>query len=186
MENGIMFQYFEWNLPNDGQLWNKLKADAEHLSQIGVTAVWIPSPCKGASQNDVGYGIYDIYDLGEFNQKGTVRTKYGTKQELQDMIDELHIHKISVYMDTVMNHKAGADYTEKFMVQEVDPEDRTKVLTEPYEIEGWTGFDFVNRNNVYSDFKWHWFHFSGVDFNAANKKVQFIKLSEMAKTGVRR
>ena len=24
MKNGIMMQYFEWNLPNDGQFWNKL------------------------------------------------------------------------------------------------------------------------------------------------------------------
>ncbi|QWP24873.1 hypothetical protein J5W81_02880 [Akkermansia muciniphila] len=28
MKNGIMMQYFEWNLPNDGQFWNKLKEDA--------------------------------------------------------------------------------------------------------------------------------------------------------------
>ena len=42
MKNGIMMQYFEWNLPNDGQFWNKLKEDAPHLEEIGVTAVWIP------------------------------------------------------------------------------------------------------------------------------------------------
>ena len=42
MKNGIMMQYFEWNLPNDGQFWNKLKEDAPHLEEMGVTAVWIP------------------------------------------------------------------------------------------------------------------------------------------------
>ena len=25
--------------------------------------------------------VYDMYDLGEFNQKNTIRTKYGTKDE---------------------------------------------------------------------------------------------------------
>lgn len=25
MENGVMMQYFEWNLPNDGNLWKQLK-----------------------------------------------------------------------------------------------------------------------------------------------------------------
>ena len=25
MENGVMMQYFEWNLPNDGMLWKRLK-----------------------------------------------------------------------------------------------------------------------------------------------------------------
>ena len=41
MENGVMMQYFEWNLPNDGNLWKQLKEDASHLHEIGVTAVWI-------------------------------------------------------------------------------------------------------------------------------------------------
>ena len=31
VENGLMMQYFEWDLPNDGQLWNNLKDDAKHL-----------------------------------------------------------------------------------------------------------------------------------------------------------
>ena len=25
MENGVMMQYFEWNLTNDGKLWKQLK-----------------------------------------------------------------------------------------------------------------------------------------------------------------
>ena len=27
MKNGVMMQYFEWNLPNDGKLWVHLKED---------------------------------------------------------------------------------------------------------------------------------------------------------------
>ena len=46
MENGVMMQYFEWNLPNDGNLWKQLKEDASHLHEIGVTAVWIPPAYK--------------------------------------------------------------------------------------------------------------------------------------------
>lgn len=107
MKNGIMMQYFEWNLPNDGQFWNKLKEDAPHLEEMGVTAVWIPPACKGKEQNDVGYGTYDLFDLGEFDQKNTVRTKYGTRQELQEAIKALHEHHVGVYLDAVMNHKAG-------------------------------------------------------------------------------
>lgn len=170
MENGVMMQYFEWNMPNDGALWKHLKEDASHLEEIGVSAVWIPPAYKALKQEDEGYGTYDLYDLGEFDQKGTVRTKYGTKQELKEMIDELHKHHISVYLDAVMNHKAGADYTEKFLAKEVDPEQRENAVSEPYEIEGWTGFNFPGRKDQYSDFKWHWFHFSGTDYNNANQK----------------
>ena len=66
MENGVMMQYFEWNLPNDGMLWKRLKDDASHLHEIGISAVWIPPAYKGHEQADEGYGTYDLYDLGEF------------------------------------------------------------------------------------------------------------------------
>ena len=88
---------------------------------MGVTAVWIPPACKGKEQNDVGYGTYDLFDLGEFDQKNTVRTKYGTRQELQEAIKALHEHHVGVYLDAVMNHKAGADYTEKIHGQGSGP-----------------------------------------------------------------
>lgn len=162
MENGIMMQYFEWNLPNDGGLWKELKRDAKHLHEIGVTAVWIPPAYKADEQQDEGYATYDLYDLGEFDQKGTVRTKYGTKQELKEAIDELHKYEIQVYLDAVMNHKCGGDYEEKFQVKEVDPDDRYKVISEAFEIEAHTGYDFKGRGDKYSDLKYHWYHFSGV------------------------
>jgi len=176
MKNGVLMQYFEWNLPNDGNLWKQLKADAEHLHEIGVTAVWIPPVYKADEQQDEGYATYDLFDLGEFDQKNTVRTKYGTKQELKEMIDELHKYKISVYLDTVMNHKSWGDYTERFEVVEVNPTDRTEAISEPFEIQGWTGYNFPGRNNKYSDFKWHWYHFSGTDYNDAAKKSGIFQI----------
>lgn len=176
MENGVMIQYFEWNLPNDGLLWKQIKEDAVHLREKGVTAVWIPPAYKAMKQEDVGYGTYDLYDLGEFDQKGTVRTKYGTKQELVDMVDELHKNGVSVYLDVVMNHKAGADHTEKCMAKLVNPDNRDEVQSEPFEIECWVGFDFPGRCDRYSAFKWHWYHFSGTDFNEADKSKGVYKI----------
>ncbi|NDV77388.1 alpha-amylase [Dysgonomonas sp. 511] len=176
MKNGVMMQYFEWNLPNDGNLWKQLKDDAKHLHEIGITAVWIPPAYKADEQQDEGYATYDLYDLGEFEQNNTVRTKYGTKQELKEMIEELHRYKISVYLDTVMNHKSEGDYTEKFMVKEVDPKDRTKELGDAFEIQGWTGYQFKGRSGKYSGFKWHWYHFSGVGFDDAKKRSGVFKI----------
>ncbi len=177
MENGVMIQYFEWNLQADKKHWKHLADDAEHLKDIGINAVWIPPATKGTSDLDVGYGAYDLYDLGEFNQKGTIATKYGTKEELITAIEALHEREISVYLDAVMNHKAGADETERFMAQEVDPNDRNKAISDPYEIEGWTKFNFDGRNNKYSDFKWHWYHFNGTDYNNINKKTAIYKMT---------
>lgn len=166
--NGVLMQYFEWHTPNDGQHWQRLRADAQHLADLGVTAVWLPPCYKGSGQDDVGYGVYDLYDLGEFDQKGTVRTKYGTKADLLEAIVALHDQDIQVYADLVLNHRGGADGLERFMVVEVDPANRQQVISEPYEIEGWTKFTFPGRGDRYSDFKWHWYHFSGLDFNNAN------------------
>ncbi len=175
MKNGTMIQYFEWGLPNDGKLWTQLRDDAHHLADIGISSVWIPPACKASGQDDEGYGIYDLYDLGEFDQKGSVRTKYGTKAELQAAIRALHEQGISVYLDTVMNHKAGADGTEAFMAQEVNPDNRHENVSAPYEIEGWTLFEFPGRKGKYSDFTWHWYHFSGTDCDARTGKNAIFK-----------
>ncbi len=170
MENGVMMQYFEWRLPNEGNLWNRLKEDAQHLREIGVTAVWIPPAYKADEQQDEGYATYDLYDLGEFDQKGTVRTKYGTRQELEAAIEELHQYQIAVYLDVVLNHKTGGDFIEKVNVIEVSPDDRNVTLGEPFEIEAWTGYDFAGRKEAYSSFKWHWYHFSGTDYDAGAER----------------
>lgn len=176
MTNGVLIQYFEWYLPNDGQHWNRLRDDAAHLKELGISAVWIPPAYKGQTPDDVGYGCYDLYDLGEFDQKGTVRTKYGTKMQLQAAINALHEQGLSVYLDAVLNHKAGADFKEKFRVREVDGEDRGKETTDAYEIEGWTGFSFPGRKDKYSDFHWHWYHFSATDYDARHDNDAIYKI----------
>src|SRR5699024_6756310 len=113
--NGTMMQYFEWHTQADGKHWKRLKEDAAHLHELGITAVWIPPCFKSTYPEDVGYGIYDLFDLGEFDQKGGIATKYGTKEELLEAIEELHKYNIQVYADVVLNHKGGADGTEQFM-----------------------------------------------------------------------
>ena len=68
LDNYAMIQYFEWYLLADKKHWDRLGADAGHLSSLGISGVWIPPCCKATSDQDVGYGIYDLYDLGEFDQ----------------------------------------------------------------------------------------------------------------------
>ncbi|MED4313066.1 alpha-amylase [Heyndrickxia coagulans] len=177
--NHTILQFFEWNTPADGSHWNRLKEMAPELKKTGIDAVWLPPVTKGQSDMDNGYGVYDHYDLGEFDQKGTVRTKYGTKQQLHEAISACHEQDIQVYIDVVMNHKAGADETEAFQVVEVDPMDRNKEISEPFEIEGWTKFNFTNRKDKYSAFKWDHTHFTGVDYdNRTGRKGIFRIVGE--------
>ena len=170
MTNQTAMQYFEWYLPSDGQHWNNLAEDAQHLADLGISHVWMPPAFKATNKDDVGYGVYDLFDLGEFDQKGTIRTKYGLKEEYLNAINQLKNVGIIPMADVVLNHKAAADKLETFYVVEVDPEDRTKVISEPFEIEGWTHFTFDGRQKAYNDFEWHWYHFNGTDFDAKRNK----------------
>lgn len=75
-------QYFEWYLKPEDKLWQKVSQEAKELKKVGITDVWLPPAYKGAGgKYDAGYAVYDLYDLGEFNQKGSIETKYGTKDE---------------------------------------------------------------------------------------------------------
>lgn len=161
--NGTMMQFFEWNTAKDGGHWNQLAAEAPNLSNVGITAVWIPPAYKGnAGVDDVGYGVYDFYDLGEFNQKGTVRTKYGTKAELKAAVNTLHNNNIQAYGDIVVNHMMGGDQSENIKVTQVQGYDRNQTIGE-FNTNVWTKYNFDGRNNVYSSFKWNWTHFDGSD-----------------------
>ncbi len=58
MINGTMMQYFHWYIPNDGTFWKKVRADAKHLADIGINAVWLPPAHKGKEgANASGYDV---------------------------------------------------------------------------------------------------------------------------------
>lgn len=106
---------------------------------------------KATQSSDVGYGVYDLFDLGEFDQKGSIRTKYETKDDYLKTIQILRENGIEAIADVVLNHKAAADKQEQFSVVEVDPNDRDRVISEPFDISAWT-------------------HFTGVDYEASHNK----------------
>jgi alpha-amylase len=172
MQNGTILQYFHWYYPTDGSLWKKLKAEAGRLADMGFTAVWLPPACKGTNGTySVGYDIYDLWDLGEFNQKNAVRTKYGTKQEYLGAIEAANAAGLQVYVDIVLNHKAGGDKCEVVKVRKVDAEDRTKFISEPFDIEAYTKFTFPGRKGKYSEFVWDYRCFTGVDYDNKTKET---------------
>ena len=110
MKNPTLLQYFHWYYPDGGKLWPELAERADGLNDIGINMVWLPPACKGASGGySVGYDTYDLFDLGEFDQKGTIATKYGDKRQLLAAIDALKKNNIAVLLDVVVNHKMGAD-----------------------------------------------------------------------------
>lgn len=163
--NSTLIQFFHWYTPGDSFLWNHVAEQASYLAGLGITSAWLPPAQKGASgSSSTGYDPYDLFDLGEFDQKGSVPTKYGTREQLINACRELTQHGIGPIVDIVLNHRAGGDELEAFQVVPVDPEDRNVSLAEPYEIQSYTKFTFPGRGTQYSDFKWSFPCFTGVDY----------------------
>lgn len=171
MDNKTLMQYFEWYLPENSLHWRRVSTQSKELKNSGINMLWLPPAYKGANGNrSVGYDVYDTYDLGEFDQKGSTATKYGTKEEYLHAVKTLQSEGIAVLADVVLNHMMGADATENVMVEETASTDREDEISGLKEITAWTKFDFPTRNNKYSDFKWNASHFSGTDWDDAGKR----------------
>jgi len=161
---GVLLQYFHWYSEGGGVLWNKLTQQAAALKKTGFTAIWLPPAYKGAGGGyDTGYGVYDVYDLGEFDQKGSIATKYGTRAEYLAAIEEAHSHGMQVYADIVLNHRMGADEKEQVLATPYSKENRSEPNGPQEQVTVYTRFTFPGRGSTYSDFQWMWHHFDAVD-----------------------
>lgn len=119
-QNDVMMQAFYWNLPVDeaaknGTWWDNLANKSSELKSAGFTGLWLPAPSKGNwGIVDMGYGVYDHYDLGNYDQKGTVETRFGSRAELENMISVMHASpKMDVYADIILNHVYSNDENEE-------------------------------------------------------------------------
>jgi alpha-amylase len=55
----------------------------------------------------MGYDPTDYFDFGNYNQNGTIETRFGSKTELVNLITKAHTENIQVYADIVLNHNSG-------------------------------------------------------------------------------
>lgn len=163
MENFTLFQFFHWYYNADGNLWQHAQHEADQLAEWGITHVWLPPAFKSfKGTEEPGYAVYDLYDLGEFDQQGSVRTRYGTKAEYLECIKTLQSKGMKVLADIVLNHKLGADEIEQIPVRRVNDENRNEYLSEQITIDAYTKFTFPGRKGKYSKFVWDWHSFTGV------------------------
>ncbi len=166
IQNGVIMQCFHWYTPADGTLWDDVASRAPELARTGFTAVWLPPAYKGIEgARDVGYGVYDMYDLGEFDQRGSVRTKYGTKAQYLAAVRAAQKAGLAVYADTVLNHRMGGDATEAVRAIPYPQDDRLRPSGEPREIEAFIHYSFPGRRAKHSKFEWHHRHFDAVDYD---------------------
>jgi alpha-amylase len=77
----VLMQGFYWDVPDGGNWWNTVKDKVTDWSNAGIGAVWLPPASK--AQNgaySMGYDPTDYYDFGNFNQNGSVETRFGSEQ----------------------------------------------------------------------------------------------------------
>lgn len=86
--------------------WNQISDKMPELAEAGYTALWLPPQAKANSQYSAGYDCFDPFDLGDKDQKGTVATRYGTKDDLIRLVKMAHRFGIRVYFDNIMNHRS--------------------------------------------------------------------------------
>ncbi|MDD5412165.1 MAG: alpha-amylase family glycosyl hydrolase, partial [Methylobacter sp.] len=88
---------------NQGNRWlggtlKGLASKIGYLKRLGVSAIWI-SPVFKQVQNDEhsyhGYAIQNFLD---------VDPHFGTRQDLQDLVNTAHAHNIYVILDIIFNH----------------------------------------------------------------------------------
>lgn len=69
--------------------------------------MWMP-PAEAGGRRDVGYGVYDLWDTGEFDQKSPCAQVQHAPRYLA-AIRAIRGQGVNVAADVVLNHRMGAD-----------------------------------------------------------------------------
>ncbi|HAL91661.1 MAG TPA: hypothetical protein DCM68_01390, partial [Verrucomicrobia bacterium] len=86
--------------------WNEIAEKVPELAEAGYSSIWLPPPAKANGGYSVGYDLFDPFDLGSRDQRGTISTRYGTQADLHNLVELCHRFGIRVYFDNIMNHRA--------------------------------------------------------------------------------
>lgn len=108
--DGVLIEGFYWGTqsPDKRTWWEVLSDRSLEMKRMGITGIWAPPATKADSGGfSDGYDLYDYYDLGSKDQKGTIATKYGTKEQFLAFIGISHANGIDVYSDIILNQRAG-------------------------------------------------------------------------------
>ena len=92
--SGVMLQGFYWDSFNDSK-WTNLESQADELAEF-FKLVWIP---QSASCNGTSMGYDAVYWFSNYN------SSFGTKTELQSMINTFKSKGVGTIADVVINHR---------------------------------------------------------------------------------
>ena len=182
-----LLQYF-----NTG--WREMARKMPELAEAGYESIWVPPPTKGSGGMSVGYDCWDRFDLGSKDQRGSTSTRYGTEEDLLELVRVAHRFGIRVYFDNIMNHNAfdvpGYNATTPISVYNgFLPEDFHLRVTEEGFYRKWDntrnwGSEWEVMNLGLSDLidiatePGEWNHNFGAHEGAKMKKIKFVRQPE--------
>lgn len=110
-----MLQGFYWNCAvkerKKGEWWN-YEIPKLGKKGAGFASIWLPHFSKAANPDSNGYDSYDYFDLGDLDQKGSIKTIYGNGNELRRLIGTIHDKGMGAIADMVINNNSGTDEEE--------------------------------------------------------------------------
>ncbi len=80
--------------------WSDITKKMPEIAEAGYDSIWLPPPTKASSVYSTGYDEYDSFDLGD-----TSPTRWGTKAQLQQLVQTAHRFGVRIYLDNIMNHR---------------------------------------------------------------------------------
>ncbi|KAK8484351.1 hypothetical protein V6N11_049625 [Hibiscus sabdariffa] len=92
----ILCQGFNWESHKSGRWYMELQEKASEISSLGFTVIWLPPPTESVSPE--GYMPKDLYNLN---------SRYGTIDELKELVKSLHKVGLKVLGDVVLNHRCA-------------------------------------------------------------------------------
>jgi len=111
----VYLQFFETS-------YTEMARRMPEVAAAGYAVVWLPPPNKGCEGTaDVGYAVYDRFDLGDKDQRGTIETRYGSKAELVALTKRIHRLGTKVIFDLVFNHNGNPERIENAHVTDLEP-----------------------------------------------------------------
>ncbi len=106
-----------------------VQSKLDYLQELGITTLWINPPWKQRIDLETyhGYGIQNFLDIDP---------RFGTRQDLRDLVDAAHERGMYVILDVIYNH-SGNNFFYKDEQTGLPRETVPYRFSPPYEIHGW-------------------------------------------------
>lgn len=100
-QNTIVYELYPNSFKDsDGDGYGDLKgitSELDHLKSLGVGAIWL-TPVYVSPMGDNGYDVADYY---------SINPRYGTMEDMDELIEEAKKREIRIVMDLVFNHTSN-------------------------------------------------------------------------------